>query len=316
MDKHGRRVLLADLSSSIESEDAYTRVNCGGLGRLRRFTGHSMYMNTGRGVVPKRRVFRTLPPSDVFDTQVFQLGGCNWLCWYCFVDDALLAADPDVTRMTSVAMMVDLYLEHSSHLTQVLDLSGGQPELVPEWTLWTMEELDVRGLRGKVHVWVDDNLSGTFMSTFLSPSQIRYMAGFPHHSRVGCFKGIDNESVRQTTGDLGATVDGQLRAADDLLRCGFDPHFYVTLTGLWDGGLPTTCRRFFRQLQTVHPLLPLKTVPLEIRNYAATVARSGEDHESARQAQYQALVCWEDLLAEFYSAEQLCQPVDTIRLLA
>src|SRR5450631_4260697 len=127
MHQEGRSILLANLEASIESQDEYARVNCGGLGRIRRFTAHSMYMNTGRGVVPQRKLFRTIAECERFDTQVFQLGGCNWLCWYCFVDDALLRADPNVTRMTPVSEMVSLYREHASNIT-ILDLSGGEPE--------------------------------------------------------------------------------------------------------------------------------------------------------------------------------------------
>ena len=50
----------------------------------------------------------------------------------------------------------------------VLDLTGGQPDLVPEWILWMMCELRARGLERKVYVWSDDNLSNDYFWRFLS----------------------------------------------------------------------------------------------------------------------------------------------------
>lgn len=304
-----RSVLLADLSDSVQDRDSYTRVNCEGLGRIRRFSAHALLMNTGRGVLPRRRIYRTLETQDSFETQVFQLAGCNWRCWYCFVDDGLLDAIPSRSRMTPVSEMVERYLL-TSNRPQVLDLSGGQPDLVPEWALWTMQELEGRGLRGSVHVWMDDNLSGDFMSSVLGKAEIKYMAGFPRHSRAGCFKGIDDSSMRANSGDAGASVRGQLRAVDALLSNGFDPIFYVTLTGPIEGNPGDACRQFLGELRRIHPVLPLKVVPLEVRNFAATLARTNSTCEVWRMHQWTVLEAWEDALAELYAPSQLSVPPD------
>lgn len=314
MDSGTRSVLLARLADSAESEDAYTELNSSGYGRIRRFNSQSLLMNTGRGLVPRRKIYRTLTPANTFCTQVYQLAGCNWRCWYCFVDDSLLAADQTVSRMTPVKEMVDMYLDQSNP-PPVLDLSGGQPELVPEWTLWTMEEIESRGLRGRVHVWVDDNLSGSYMRSVLSTSEISYIASFPNYSHAGCLKGLDDTSVRATTGSRGSSFHGQLRVLDDLLSLGFDPVVYLTMTGPFDASPESAVRQAVRDIQRIHPLLPLKVIPLEIRNFSATTLRSKGTRENDRLAQYAAVASWENALSEIYELADLQIPPDEICLL-
>ena len=96
--------------------------------------------------------------------------------------------------------MVDMFLEENKE-PFIIDLSGGQPDLAPEWCLWTMEELEKRKLRGKVFVWLDDNLlTMDIMEKYLSREQIRYMAEYPKHSRACCFKGYNNQSFHFNIG--------------------------------------------------------------------------------------------------------------------
>lgn len=312
-DPSTRSVRLAVLEGSDESADTYTRVNCEGLGRLRIFRHQSMILNSGSNLVPKRRLFRTIEPCDEYATQCFQLAGCNWACWYCFVDDALLRADGNRSRLIPVSEMIDLFLS-TPMPHPILDLSGGQPELVPEWALWSMQELDAKGLRGRVHVWVDDNLSGSYMERFCTQEDIEYMASFPLHSRTGCFKGLDDLSIRTNTASRGASLGLQLRVAEQLISRGFDTYFYLTLLGPFEGGARSAATNFVGRLKDVHPLLPLRVVPLEIRNFRAVSERVGMTRESERRRQYEALRAWEEALAESYTSEQLMLPYESIRL--
>lgn len=312
-DPSARSVRLAVLDGSDQSADTYTRINCEGLGRVRTFRHQSMILNSGSGLVPKRRLFRTIAPCDEYATQCFQLAGCNWGCWYCFVDDALLRADRERSRLVPVSRMVDLFL-NTPMSEPILDLSGGQPELVPEWALWSMQELDAQGLRGRVHVWVDDNLSGSYMERFCTREEIEYMASFPLHSRAGCFKGLDDQSIRANTASMGASLGLQLRVAEQLISRGFDTYFYLTLLGPFEAGARKAATSFVRRLKEVHPLLPLRVVPLEIRNFRAVSERVGMAREDERLRQVEGLRAWEEALAEAYTAEQLRMPYESIRL--
>mgnify|MGYP000890515109 CR=1 FL=1 len=313
VDHRTRSVRLAILEGSDESLDPNTTINCDGLGRIRRYAGQSMILNSGRGIVPRRRLFRTLPPGSGYTTQCFQLAGCNWRCWYCFVDDALLTANPMRSRFVPVADMVSAFLAMPDG-GSVLDLSGGQPELVPEWTLWTMQDLEATGLRGQVHVWVDDNLSGRFLERYCTSEEIEYMASFPKHTRAGCFKGMDDISIKAATGSRGASVTQQLRACEALIDWGFDVYFYLTTLGPFRDGPKEAARQFVNRLIGVHPLLPLRVIPLEIRNHRALLTRVGTSREGERLNQIEGLIAWEEQLAESFTPEQLATPYESIHL--
>src|SRR5690606_36319878 len=99
--------------------------------------------------------------ADLLRAQVFQNASCNWRCWYCFVPFSLLGANEALSGWLSASELIDLYLNESSR-PRVIDLSGGQPELVPEWVPWMMRELTDRGLEREVYLWSDDNLSNDY----------------------------------------------------------------------------------------------------------------------------------------------------------
>jgi len=95
--------------------------------------------------------------------------------------------------------LVDLYLDQEN-IPKVIDLTGGQPDLTPEWVPWMMECLTNRGLADDVFLWSDDNLSNDYFWRFLTPQQIQTVADYKMYARVCCFKGIDEESF--STGTL------------------------------------------------------------------------------------------------------------------
>ena len=94
--------------------------------------------------------------------------------------------------------LVELYLNQEDP-PPVIDLSGGQPDLVPEWVPWMMKELSARGLGKRVYLWSDDNLSTDCFWSFLSDSEREFVAGYENYSRVCCFKGFDSESFAFNT---------------------------------------------------------------------------------------------------------------------
>ena len=308
-----QQVLIARLDNSVENADDYTDVNCDGFGRIRRFHKFSVHLRARDSVLPVKPHYRGLAPVLPYRTQVFQVGGCNWNCWYCFVDDELLAGDSSRGAFFSAERLVDLYLAQSDP-PAVLDLSGGQPDLVPEWCLWVMRELDVRGLRGKAHVWIDDNLSGGFVRQFLIPDDIAYMASFPNHSRVGCFKGFDENSFVFNTKAPKSGFDRQFAVMRDLLADGFDMYAYATFTSLDDSRVASAMGDFVDRLQAVHPLLPLRTIPLEVKPYSVTRSRGVADLRRVLDRQDAAAQAWESQLLRRFTSEQLARPYEQVRL--
>lgn len=307
-----RRVLIARLGDTRESEDDCTRVNCQGFGRVRRFDQFSMHLRSDPSV-PAKPHYRGLPPVAPFETQVFQIGGCNWACWYCFVDDELLEGDAGRGRFMTAEEMVDLYLAEPDR-PAVLDLSGGQPDLVPEWCLWTMRALEDRGLRGRVHVWIDDNLSGSFMRRYLTADEIAYMAGFPLHSRVGCFKGFSPASFALNTKANPRVFYRQFDVMGDLIRDGFDMYAYATFTAEPTPRLAQEMSDFVDRLQAVHENLPLRTIPLEITPFTAVHDRSAGAGTPWIDYQHHAVLAWEEELARRFDPDSLTAPYEETML--
>ena len=77
--------------------------------------------------------------------QVFQNAACAWRCWYCFVPYNLLSADPDRGEWLTADDLVQLY-RNDAERPLVIDLTGGSPDLVPEWIPWMMRALADAGL--------------------------------------------------------------------------------------------------------------------------------------------------------------------------
>lgn len=308
-----RKVLIAKISGSKEAEDGYTQVNCGGYGRIRVFSKYGMHLRSSRSSLPMRPMLRGHPEDRPFRTQVFQLAGCSWRCWYCYVDDYLLVAQPDAGTYMDAASLIDLYLNQPDP-PLVIDLSGGEPELVPEWCFWVLKEIDSRGLRGKVFVWLDDNLSGGHMWDYLTQDQIEYMASFPQHSRVACFKGFDAKSFAFNTAAPKELFDQQFEVFARLIDAGFDMYAYTTFTSPPNDSIDSAMTIFVDKLQAIHPNIPLRTIPLRIRNFTATFPRMRRSHEQAMEYQFRAIEAWESQLVQRFSVADLEQRMEIVDL--
>src|SRR5215469_2341983 len=165
-DPQRRALLIADLRGSAQEDDLSEPVNCGGYGRIRHFTTATSdgWPPNPLPIVPATTAL-VLPATGQIKAQVFQNAICNWRCWYCFVPFSLLSGNPDRSAWFTAAEMVDAYLAEIDR-AQVLDLSGGQPDLVPEWIPWTLQALADRNACD-VYVWSDDNLSNDYFWRYL-----------------------------------------------------------------------------------------------------------------------------------------------------
>ena len=112
---------------------------------------------------------------DVLRAQVFQNAVCNWRCWYCYVPFALLSGNPTHSEWLAPTTMIDLYLDQPDP-PRVIELTGGQPDLTPEWVPWMMAELRSRKLERSVYLWSDDNLSSNYFWRYLSDASRELVA--------------------------------------------------------------------------------------------------------------------------------------------
>lgn len=309
-----RKVLVARLAGSDQEKDLSAPVNCRGYGRIRHFRllPHGDWSPDPLPILPAAKALH-YPAGRQVRAQVFQIGSCNWRCWYCFVDTNRLSADVGVSDFLSADELVDLFLAEEER-PEILDLSGGQPDLVPEWTLWMAEAIERRGLAGKVFLWSDDNLSTRYHWEYLTPSQRRYLAEFPASGRVACFKGYDQHSFAFNTLASPELFPLQFEYFRALLEDGHDLYSYVTFTGPPNPHLHDDMRTFVDNLQDISRLLPLRAVPLKISVFTPTGRRMRRQHEEAIRFQDEAHAAWLSELSGRFTPMERSLPITEVSL--
>jgi uncharacterized Fe-S cluster-containing radical SAM superfamily protein len=309
-----RKVLIACLSGSKQEQDLSVPVNAQGYGRIRHFRihKHADWSPNPLPNLPVAKAFRRVV-EEVLPTQVFQISACNWHCWYCFVDSALTSANPQQAKYFTSTELVDMFLKEDNR-PNVIDLSGGQPDLVPEWVLWTMEAIKERGVDKSIFLWSDDNLSNRYFWKFLTSRQREYIASFPNYSRVACFKGYDEASFAFNTFAEPHLFNQQFEIYRDLLKEGLDMYAYVTFTALPHDDVSIAVERFVDRLQEIHPRLPLRTVPLKIEVYTPTGGRLAPEHKEALAFQHEVHAAWLDELSNRFSQIERLIPISEVTM--
>ncbi|MYL65988.1 hypothetical protein GLW07_21860 [Bacillus hwajinpoensis] len=292
IDKSQKKIRFANLKGSDQESDLTVPPNCDGYGRIRHFRRETSagWVENPLPIDPALNSLN-LPKTNVIRAQVFQTSTCNWRCWYCYVPFNLLSGDPDRSSWLTVSELIDLYLEEPDPPV-VLDLSGGQPDLVPEWVPWMMKEIKRRGLQDKVYLWSDDNLSNNYFWEYLSEEEIQLIIDYKNYGRVGCFKGFDSESFTFNTNANPDLYKQQFTLMKRLINLGIDMYAYATFTSFNDDRLEYKMNSFIDNLQNIHTNLPLRTVPLEIVPFTPTRPRMNNDHERSLLIQEKAIELW------------------------
>ncbi len=297
-----RQILVTDFRGSDQERDLTDPPNCDGLGRIRHFR-RSTSAGWPPNPLPNEPASRFLGIGleDDLRAQVFQNAVCNWRCWYCFVPFNLLAAHPKHSRWVTARELVELYLRDGDR-PSILDLSGGQPDLVPEWVPWTMRSLRELGLEGSVYLWSDDNLSNDYFWRHLQPDDLDLIRSFRGYGRVGCFKGFDPESFAFNTAARGELFDRQFDLIARLIDLGIDMYAYATLTSPTADALPRRIASFIDRLQDLSWALPLRVVPLEVQVFSPVQSRLNPDRRASLSHQSLAVEVWSDELKRRFPA--------------
>jgi uncharacterized Fe-S cluster-containing radical SAM superfamily protein len=314
IDTQGQRLLIANFHGSEQEKDLTVPPNCEGFGRIRHFRRKSStsWVNDPLPMDPVCKAFG-LPSKDMIRAQVFQIAACNFRCWYCFVPGELLEASSEHAEWLTPGRLVELYLDQEDP-PLVIDLSGGQPDLAPEWVPWMMKELIARGLDRKVYLWSDDNLSTDYFWRFLSGKDQEVVGNYRNYSKVCCFKGFDSESFAFNTRTDSALFDRQFELMGRLLDLGIDLYSYVTFTTGSSSDIEGRMHRFIDRLQSLDDRLPLRTVPLEIRVFTPVRTRLNNLNEEALKNQYLAVDSWRRELENRYTAEDRARNIADIAL--
>jgi uncharacterized Fe-S cluster-containing radical SAM superfamily protein len=268
-----REILISRLGGSAQEGDLTSPVNCGGLGRIRHFRRATApgWSDNFLPIDPAA-VALSVTPADLVEAQVFQNAGCAWRCWYCYVPFNLLGGDERRAEWKTADELVRRYAALDSR-SRILDLSGGSPDLTPEWIPWTIEALDRAGIADNTFLWSDDNLSTDFLFTTLDDYQRRLMTE-ANYGRVCCFKGFDAESFAFNTGAEPNGFERQFERFDRYLTLGLDLYAYATLTGPVLDRVEEKVDAFVRRLAGLWSELPGRTVPLRIEAFGPMLDRN------------------------------------------
>jgi len=309
-----REILITKFTGSEQEMDLTEPTNCNGFGRIRHFkleTGTEWIKNP-LPILPAAKALGVKADSQI-RAQVFQNSVCNWRCWYCFVDYKLLNGDTKHASFLTCDEMVDSYLNQENP-PSMIDLTGGQPDLTPEWVPWMMETLKNKGLDDKVYLWSDDNLSNDFLWKYLSNEQIDLMSSYKMYSRVCCFKGIDERSFSLNTKAEAKLFSNQFELCKRLLEINLDLYCYITLTANSDTNFDIVVPKFLDSIQAIDEMLPLRIVPLKILEFTPVISRMNDGFADMLQGQFSAIKVWQSELKKRFSNEQLNLPITEISL--
>lgn len=314
VDLGAKRVLVTNFRETQQELDLSEPANCNGFGRIRHFR-----RTTSDGWPPNplpidpASLALGLPKTDVIRAQAFQNAVCNWRCWYCYVPFDLLSANPKHSSWLTASELIDLFLAQPMR-PSVIDLTGGQPELTPEWVLWMIEEIRARDLEEQVYLWSDDNLSTDHFWRVLTDKEIETVVQAYNYGRVCCFKGYDSESFSFNTLADCSLFDYQFDLFQRYLKTGMDLYAYVTLTSPTVDSVGGKMRIFVDKLQNIHPNLPLRTIPLEILKFTPVHSRIGKPQFSALDNQQVAIEAWNAELNERFSSESRSQTITNVSI--
>ena len=290
-------ILISRLGGSRQESDLTSPVVCAGLGRVRHFT-KATSPGWPKNFLPMRPASRALgrPEQDQMEALVFQNAACAWRCWYCYVPFELLGGDERKAKWVTPDQLVSMVAALDVR-PAIIDLSGGSPDLTPEWVPWMLRSLDTYGLADTTYLWSDDNLSTDYVFNLLSNDERRALAS-PRYGRVCCFKGFDEVSFSYNTGAHENAYDKQFERFARYLDLGIDLWGYVTLTGPNVDGVEDKVRKLVERLDALWPKLIQRTVPLRIAMFGPTQERNRHiDRSTAMAVQERAISAWNEAVA-------------------
>lgn len=310
-----REILVAKLVGSDQEKDLTLPPNCEGLGRVRHFTRITSpgWPENPLPIDPALRALG-LPKRDTLRAQVFQNAACAWRCWYCYVPYNLLAGDSRRGRWMTTEALVRLYATEKD-VPALIDLSGGSPDLTPEWIPWMMRSLENAGLSETTFLWSDDNLSTDYLFSLMTEDDRRTLVSYRNYARVCCLKGFDAASFSFNTAADPVAFEKQFEILGRYLALGVDVYGYVTLTGADLSTVRTAVPKLIDRLQALSESFPLRVVPLEIRNFTPTDKRSKNSSDGfalADQVQQDAIEIWMRELDLRYTKAERCRNIADI----
>jgi len=305
------KFLITNFRGSLQEKDFTKKPNCSNFGRIHHFKydcGKDWVNNPLPEEVAAWKL--GLPIEGLEKVQIFQNAACNWRCWYCYVDYDCLLASNDRAEFKTADDLIDLFLKEKDR-PLTIDMSGGQPDIIPEWPIRMMEALIKRNLEKEYFLWLDDNLSLDFAWKYLTKSDFLLMKTYRNFGRIGCFKGFSPASFHENTNAPSELFKQQINIMSKWVKLGLDMYGYITLTSSKIEGVKTEIRSFMDAVQKeIHPNFLLRIVPLKIGiDFSPTKTRMTASHKKAYENQFEVLSIWKDELQTRYSKNELEQKI-------
>lgn len=308
-----KKILISNYKGTLQEKDFSELPNCDGYGRI-----HHFNMETSpdwpKNPLPNLPACKSLniEISTILRSEVFQVSMCNLKCWYCFVPRNLLSGNLNYASYLTASDLISKYMEIKDRPIVII-LSGGQPDLVPEWLYWMMLELKRNHIHNKIYLWSDDNLTTDFFFKVLSIDQINFIKTYQNYGKVGCFKGFDPKSFNFNTRTNNVQFKQQFINLNKHIKLDIDVYAYVTLTAPEVELVEKRINNFIDKLQAIRYYLPLRTIPLEIKKYSP-ISSISEVFKRALENQHFIVKVWTDCLKERYSTKDLRKPITEINL--
>ncbi|WP_431205529.1 hypothetical protein ACQ86E_11800 [Bradyrhizobium betae] len=192
--------------------------------------------------------------------------------------------------------MIDRYLAEPEQ-PRIIDLSGGSPDLVPEWIAWTMDALRSREMTRSVYLWSDDNLSSDLL---VQPSQsnlLREIERYEGYGRVCCLKGFDKVSFAFTTGASEEGFERQLEILKQYSRTSIDLYGYITLACPLVKDIKGRVQQLLDRLQAMSPEFVRRIVPLRIEQFSPMLSRMNVARSEGLKYQDEVASVWVEELS-------------------
>jgi uncharacterized Fe-S cluster-containing radical SAM superfamily protein len=297
VDLDNKSVLLSDIAGSEQEADLTLPPNLGGIGRIRHFRSQGA---PGWPENPYPGLPSAIALGGQFEpttrAQLVQIAGCGMRCWYCFVPYRLLAGSESQSTWVTARQLVDLYAGLSDR-PRILVLSGGSPDIAPEWVSWVLSAIHARGLEASSFVWSDDNLSSTLMLEEEFRPHLDILRYHRNYGRVACLKGFDAASFTFNTHSEATGFERQLNILDGYLGLGLNLYGYITLTSERSSGAREAIARLMDRIEKRDEGFLRRLLPLRVEKYGAMRSRLTPERNNALTIQDEVLAIWLEELA-------------------
>ena len=250
-----------------------------------------------------------------------QVGGCNFRCWYCYCDDALLNG-MNLVYLTPEEL-VDRFIQQrisdnpQGLQSNVLRISGGEPFLAPELILGCLEEVRRRGLDDRIFIWTETNLSPFLKESTSGPPIIEKwvnldkLSCFRNFALHPCVHGTSPKNLHEICKVDEKWFGGLLEGLNTLIQHKID--IYPTFS-------PNMCppgdvEDLFKRLTSINKYLPLRFALIEYHlDYPSVLMRHEAQQHLTVYNKYLVIKKWNELLLKTYGMSYAEKPRQEVPL--